>query len=641
MSSLPCLRTALALCISALVPLGCGGDSGSGPPPGGNAKWTIMVYMAADNNLAVAGIQDIDEMEAAGVDANVNVVVQAEFSPTELAQRNCTAACFNRPNFNTFRYAVIGGASVTGPNGAATDIGNRDMTDPAQLKEFIQFAKQNYPADRYILVLWNHGGGYTGLLADETSSGGNPMSVGDLTTALAGVGPIDIIDFDMCLMGGYETLVKVKDFTDFVVFSEQVVPGEGNPYEEIVNAVQGNPNGTTRAVADAFVEQFHASYSGNRASTTYSAYDIAGFTAFEAALNTLAGSLQTNLGALASSISTASAGSQKYQFPQLTDVASFLDSLRARVGDATIQGQIDAVKTLVLGTTFRIKSRARNGSSAAIGSADDVTRSTGLSIVMPSGLGNDQLPSSGPASFTAYQALYPGAAWTQFLTAYLSGAGTTTYVDQGNSRFEAYLVWDTAAVATGADVDFWILEPNGNVFIPFLGTITPNGALTKDSYDAHVAFEGYFTNRYIEAGTYIFYANLWTDPANFKPRFDLAYRTDQVSSFVPLYDPNFPRLSLDTSWLNDPTPTFGEINANSYSDLRPVAVLTAPTAPGVARFQLLPQERRPAVVGAGPTPAQLERVRQLFRARSAARGSALPSSGAASQLPFPKSWGLP
>lgn len=640
MKALSRWQTVLRWCLSALIPLGCGGDSGTNPPPG-NAKWTIMVYMAADNNLAVSGIQDIDEMEAAGVDANVNVVVQAEFSPTELAQYNCNASCFNRPNFNTFRYTVTGGASVIGPNGAATDIGNRDMTDPAQLHEFIQFAKQNYPADRYILVLWNHGGGYTGLLSDETSSGGNPMSVGDLPTALNGVGAIDLIDFDMCLMGGYETLVKIKNLTSFAVFSEQTVPGEGNPYDAIVNAVQGNPDATTRAVADAFVEQFHASYSGNRASTTVSAYDIAGFSAFETALNTLAGSLQTNVGTLSGSISGAAAGSQKYAYPQLTDLGSFLDSLRARVADATIQGQIDAVKALAIGTTFRIKSRARNGTSAALGSTDDVTRSTGLSIVIPSGVGDDQLPSSGPASLAAYQGLYPGAAWTLFLAAYLSGGGTTTYVDQGNNRFEGYLVWDPTAVATGADVDLWILEPNGNVFIPFLGTITPNGALTKDSYDAQVAFEGYLTNRFIEAGTYHFYANLWADPASFKPQFDLAYRNDQVSSFASLYDPNFPRLSLDTSWLADATPTFAEIDAFAYSDLQPVALLTAPTAPGAPRFQPLSPEHRPTVSMAGPTSAQLDRIRQLFRARSAARSQVLPPLGAPNSPSFPESWSRP
>ena len=101
---------------------------------------------------------------------------------------------------------------------------------------------------------------------------------------LGGLGPIDVLDFDMCLMGGYETLVKVNGLASHAVFSEEVVPGAGNPYDGILNALQANPTASPSAVADMFVEQFHASYTGDPASTTKSAYDLAGFGAFEAAL---------------------------------------------------------------------------------------------------------------------------------------------------------------------------------------------------------------------------------------------------------------------------------------------------------------------------------------------------------------------
>jgi hypothetical protein len=75
---------------------------------------------------------------------------------------------------------------------------NVDMTDPNQLQAFIQWAKTNYPASHYLLVLWNHGGGYTGLIQDETSGRSGLMSLEDLKAALTGVGPVDIIDFDIC-----------------------------------------------------------------------------------------------------------------------------------------------------------------------------------------------------------------------------------------------------------------------------------------------------------------------------------------------------------------------------------------------------------------------------------------------------------
>ncbi|HXG43461.1 MAG TPA: clostripain-related cysteine peptidase [Gemmatimonadales bacterium] len=278
-----------------LLGAACGGsatgDSGGGGGGGGGLpEWTVMVYIAADNSLAVQGIVDLDEMEDAGVDPRVQVVAQAEFSPDVLQQYQCTAACFNRPNFNTFRYAITqpGGSATTGPDrGPVTDLGNVDMTDPNTLRAFVQWARQNYPAKRYLLVLWNHGGGYTGLIQDETSAGSGLMTVDEMRAALAGTGLIDVIDFDMCLMAGYETLVKLDGIAGFAVFSEEEVPG-----------------------------------------------DLAGLAAFETALGTLASDLQAGLPGLGSTISQAAQASQKFSYPELTDLVNFLDSRRPRTSPA-------------------------------------------------------------------------------------------------------------------------------------------------------------------------------------------------------------------------------------------------------------------------------------------------------------------
>jgi hypothetical protein len=42
----------------------------------------------------------------------------------------------------------------------------------------------------------------------------------------------------MCLMAGYETLAKVGDLVSQVVFSEEVVPGAGNPYSSIIDGLR-------------------------------------------------------------------------------------------------------------------------------------------------------------------------------------------------------------------------------------------------------------------------------------------------------------------------------------------------------------------------------------------------------------------
>jgi hypothetical protein len=641
----------LGLLAAMATAAACGGGSdenggGGGGGGGGTREWTVMVYLAADNSLTIDGILDLDEMEDAGIDSRVQVVAQAEFSPSVLNQQQCTAACFNRPNFNTFRYAITqgGGSAKNGPDrGTVSEIGggsNVDMTDPNTLKDFINWAKTNFPANHYLLVLWNHGGGYTGLIQDETTSGSGLMSLEELKAGLTGVGPIDVVDFDMCLMAGYETLAKITGLANFAVFSEEVVPGEGNPYTSIVDGIQANPTQDARTLSGMIVDRFNAAYQGNKASTTLSAYDLSGFAAFETALNSLASDLQAGLPGLGATISASAAASQKYTITELTDVVDFLDRLNANVaGQAALQAKIAALKTQATAAAFRVNNQARTGSGQTQGGGvADVSRSSGLNIVLPSGTAPDVLPQSGTGSLAAYQALLPGKPWTNFLAAYAGGQSATPMTDQGDNRFEAYLVWDPDAVAADADIDFWVLEPDGNIYVPAFGSVTPNGTMSNDSYGDQTNFEGYLTNRFVENGDYLVFANLWRDPANFQPAYDLAYRYDQSGNFTFLYTDNgdpLPMMSLATSWLNDATPTLAEIVNGNYTDLQFVGVQSYPTPPA----PLARKAPRVDVTGlrAGParaTQAQLATLRRMVTLDRLGMDVRPPRPAGLWQLPF-------
>ncbi|HEY7029576.1 MAG TPA: clostripain-related cysteine peptidase [Gemmatimonadales bacterium] len=632
-----------ALLAGVLLAAACGGgdNGGTNPPPGGgNREWTVMVYMAADNSLAAQGVFDMDEMEAAGVTASVTTVVQAEFSPDVIAQyNNCDASCFNRPNFNTFRYEITGqGNDVNGPNGPATDIGNVDMTSPTTLKNFINYAKATYPANHYLLVLWNHGGGYTGLIQDQTSSGSGLMSVDELKTALTGSG-IDVLDFDMCLMAGYETLVKVGDLVSQVVFSEEVVPGAGNPYTSIIDGLQADPTMTPREASQLIVDRFDASYQGDKASTTISAYDMAQLPAFLSAVNDVGAELSAGLPAVGTEVSQAAAASQKYTITELTDIGSFVDHLTPLVaGQTQLLNKLAALKTAATAPAFRIASKARNGVGGQ--GEPDVSGSTGINIVLPSGVAPDVFNATGSRSLTAYHAAYNGLAWEAFISSYVNGGGQTPTAtfDQGDgTQFEAYLVWDNNAIAAGADLDFWVLEPDGNLYIPYLGSVSPNGTFSSDSRDAGVNFEGYLTNRYVQVGDYKVYAHLWTDPQDFEPEFDLAYRYDQTAQFSLFYNPNFPRLSMVVPVENDPSPTLAEAEAGDYTNVKYIGFQTFPAPPapmGVARGF----SRGPSTNHHDLTVAQVATIKKLraMRGEDQAQSAPRPSTQLGPwQLTFP------
>jgi cysteine peptidase C11 family protein len=535
-------------------------------------RWTFLVYLAADNNLATSGITDIDEMELAGANPEVQVVIQAEFNPTSFSQAGLTPSAVHLPNFNTVRYAFGGLTSlapnVKGPNGTVADIGNRTMTDPAQLREFINWGKQVYPAERYALVLWNHGGGYQGLLSDETSAAGQVMTLPQLKNAVSAVGNLDLVDFDMCVMGGYETLVAINGVAKFAAFSQANEPGDGDAYTPLLQALYLNPAMDGRSLATIVVDTYDAFYINRAPSVTKSAYDLTGLTAFETALATAAQTLTANVSSLAPTIAVSAANSQKFDTRMFTDVLDLIDSLSPAISDQAIRSQLAALRTQASAGSFRITSRARNGSGYG---ANSVTKASGLSIVLPSGVSADDWfePAGYPLSLGAYQAAMPSKPWAQFLTAYSAQitAPSAGYADLGTNRWEIYLLWDSAAVSRNADLDLWVIEPNGNLYIPFLGTVTANGVLSSDSRKDRTYYEGYLMNRYVEAGRYYLYANLYTDPQDFRPAFDIVYRQGAAASFVSLYAPTFPRMSMLTSWVNDPTPTFAEADAGNYTDL--------------------------------------------------------------------------
>jgi hypothetical protein len=124
-----------------------------------------------------------------------------------------------------------------------------------------------------------------------------------------------------------------------------------------------------------------------------------------------------------------------------------------------------------------------------------------------------------------------------------------------------------------------VLEPDGNLYIPYLGSVSPNGTFSSDSRDAGVTFEGYLTNRYVQVGDYKVYAHLWTDPQDFEPQFDLAYRYDQSAQFSLVYDPNFPSLSMLTPVEDDPTPSLAEAEAGDYTNVKYIGSQTFPAPP--------------------------------------------------------------
>lgn len=227
-------------------------------PPWEIGKWTVMVFMAADNDLESFAMLDLKEMEAARLPADVSVVVGIDRTPGYETSNG---------NWTDTRVGVI---SHDPNNGAVSSplssVGEVNTGNPATLAAFIDWAVQERPAEHYALVVWNHGDGINGV-AFDASSGNDSLSFREIRDAIAASipGSLDLVGFDACSMAFIEQAAALDGTAGYMVASQELEPGEGWDYAAWLNtAFQGGSAIGASALADAAVDAFQETYADQR-----------------------------------------------------------------------------------------------------------------------------------------------------------------------------------------------------------------------------------------------------------------------------------------------------------------------------------------------------------------------------------------
>ncbi|MBN2460824.1 MAG: hypothetical protein JXB60_04395 [Candidatus Cloacimonetes bacterium] len=196
------------------------------------AIWTILVYMAADNSLNEAAIDEINEMEAADFSDEINVILQIDSREGNLYNFYPGARRYHIYPDTSNDLQIIHSPVIR-------SLGEIDSGDPQQLADFVNWGCNNYPADNTALIIWSHGNGwydaYNRFCPDNDS--GNSISVpnGDLAAALYGIyHEIDMLILDACNMQCLEVLAEIGNNADLVIGSETTVCTDGFPYSEIL-----------------------------------------------------------------------------------------------------------------------------------------------------------------------------------------------------------------------------------------------------------------------------------------------------------------------------------------------------------------------------------------------------------------------
>ena len=256
-------------------------------------NWTIMVYLAGDNNLERFAFKDLGEMKCAGSTSRMAIVAQLD----------------GLSNQSTRRYFLQKDTDLS--QDCVARLPEVNTGDPAALADFIEWATNTFPARHYGLILWNHGAGWKdddvyqaarkagqsdkgvdriiaragisrsrralfrptmekvvdghlrAVLFDDTSADflDNIELKKVMQQAVKRLGrPIDLLGFDACLMSMLEVQYQVRSQCHLMVASQEIEPADGWPYGHILIKLACDPDMNVSDLGRLIVKEYIDSY---------------------------------------------------------------------------------------------------------------------------------------------------------------------------------------------------------------------------------------------------------------------------------------------------------------------------------------------------------------------------------------------
>lgn len=367
-------------------------------------SWTVMVYMTA-TNLASFSFKDVNEME----DALTRTAPGVRFTLfwDQWNQGPYATGGGSQAAWGTAGQAIL--QADANMNSVATSfdiIGERNTGDPATLRNFITWSKTNAPADNYALVMWNHGGGLSGVNFDD-ESGNDSITVGDLRSAITQAAvPLQVLSYDACLMGMAEQAYETRDLATVLVASEEVIDGPGFNYKTAFQALNTNPEAVTaQTLAQGMVSSFTASYVADGISTL-SATTSSAMVGVASSLNAFTSAAISLTAANVTTVKTILAGVTHFDFPEYVDLKQFMQRISTT---ATLP---QAFRTAAGGVVTSIN-------QAVFSKMADARQTGGLAIYLP---GTTAQESSSYGSFSNFEA---ATHWAGFINRVLGRAIVT------------------------------------------------------------------------------------------------------------------------------------------------------------------------------------------------------------------------
>ena len=144
------------------------------------------------------------------------------------------------------------------------DLGKQNMATSNTLSDFLIWGVSEFPAKKYVAILWDHGSGINGFGADSNFNG-DILTPVELAKAFEDTKDstrtnFEIIGFDACFMASIEVADTVKSFGNYMVASQELIPPAGWDYSAFLASLIKNPSqdGLTlgKNIADSFQKYY-------------------------------------------------------------------------------------------------------------------------------------------------------------------------------------------------------------------------------------------------------------------------------------------------------------------------------------------------------------------------------------------------
>jgi hypothetical protein len=309
-------------------------------------EWTFMVYLDGDCDLEIYQTEAFLLMASVGSTADINILVQYDRIPGYDIRYGDWTDCK--------RFYVTLGMTPHSSN-ALSHLGEISMGDPLTLENFISWGITAYPAEKYALVLSDHGD--NGGVCEDLTGNYDYLSCAEIYDTLQNVNAslgvaMDLIVYEACLMGAVEVAYHSSIGAKVIVGSEEL-GADYFPYDDVLSELAASPTMNSATLAQKFVYYYMLLWDGH----PNSLYDVVSLSAFNLtllardlfpAVNALANNLSQVLTEHAYDILTAIADTE-YTIPPISeyhcvaDLYHFAQNIKKHMQDLQVQAAAQSV----------------------------------------------------------------------------------------------------------------------------------------------------------------------------------------------------------------------------------------------------------------------------------------------------------